>query len=328
MRPWAVLASISVGASLALLFVQCGGDGSATGSDDLALPDRVDSIDTGIVDGAFTVDSSTTTPAPACDPTKPFASPVRLAEFDATTTRATPRLSADELTLYFTTLTDAGGIDLAMATRASKTAPFAGESILPQSGPSNDHDPAVGADDLTLWFHSGRNGTADIFLSTRTSSAGEFGAAAPIALNSDASNENHAYFRAAASELWFISDRPGSAGYDIYRSTRDGSAFATPSRMSELASDASDYQPQPSEDGLTVLFSSDREGGMGSIDLWLARRASVSAPFGAPVPLTELNSATTEQAGWLSADGCRIWFSSGRETNDVNQQLFFAERPK
>ena len=328
MRSWAVLASISVGASLALVFVQCGGDDHASGGDDLALPDRVDIIDTGIIDGAFTVDSSTGDAGPRCDRGKPFGTPVRLAEFDATTTRATPRLSADELTIYFTTLTEAGGVDLAMATRSSTTMPFAGESILPQSGPLNDHDPTVGADNLTLWFHSGRNGTADIFLSTRSSTAGEFGAAAPIALNSDASNENHAYYRAASGELWFISDRLGSAGFDIYRSQRDGSAFATPSRVSELASDASDYQPQPSEDGLTILFSSDREGGMGSIDLYLARRASVSVPFEPPVPLTELNTATAEQAGWLSADGCRIWFSSGRETNGVGQQLFSAQRPR
>jgi len=329
MRPWAVLASIAVGSSLALLFVQCGGDDAAGGDDDLLLlPDRVDSIDTGMIDGAFVVDASVPETARACDPAKPFAAPVRLAEFDALKVRATPRLSADELAIYFTTLGDAGGSDLGIASRPSKTTPFSGEKILSQSGPANDNDPSVGADHLTLWFHSARNGTADIFLASRTSTAADFGAAAPIAIDTDASNENHAYFRTATSELWFVSDRPGSAGYDIYLSARDGSAFTNPTRVNELSSDASDFQPQPSEDGLAVLFASDREGGMGKLDLWLARRASVKVPFGAPVPLTELNSPTIDQAGWLSADGCRIWFSSGRESNDLVQQLFFAERPK
>ena len=37
---------------------------------------------------------------------------------------------------------------------------------------------------------------------------------------------------------------------------------------------------------------------------------------------------TDTWTGWLSADGCRIWFSSGRETADDHQQIFFAERPR
>jgi hypothetical protein len=76
-----------------------------------------------------------------------------------------------------------------------------------------------------------------------------------------------------------------------------------------------------------MLFASDRDGGAGKMDLWIARRASTAAPFAPPTPLTELNSPNVDQAGWLSADGCRIWFSSGRATADLRQQIFFAQRP-
>ena len=269
------------------------------------------------------------TPALAAISSKPFGTPFPVAELSATVTRSTPRLSADELAIYFTTNNADAGADLSMATRSGASAAFGPESILPQSGPSNDNDPSVSADELALYFHSSRNGTADIFVATRASKSMPFGAAATVTpLDQPTTNENHAYYRSAADELWFVSDRDGGAGsFDIYVTTKGPSGFAAPKRVAELSSSAQDWQPQPSEDGLTILFASDRDGGAGKMDLWIARRADAAAPFDAPRPLTELNSPNVEQAGWLSADGCRIWFSSGRGSADVRQQIFHAERP-
>lgn len=332
---WAWLVACAA-APFALLLLQCGGGDAASDDPDIALPERTgrDGAADGRSDSAS--DSSTTfgldgssPPSPACDPSKPFGTPVRIAEFSATAARSTPRLTPDELSIFFTTNGADAGSDLSMASRSSTTAPFAGEKILPQSGATNDNDPMVAADQLSLWFHSNRNGTADIFVATRMSTMVAFGAAATVPnVDQPTTNENHAYFRSNGSELWFISDRAGPAGsFDIYMAKQTGGTFAAPTRVAELSSAAQDWQPQPSEDGLTILFASDRDGGAGKLDLWIARRTSIAMPFGAPVPLTELNSPTVDQAGWLSADGCRIWFSSGRETADARQQLFFAQRP-
>ena len=319
---------------LALLFVQCGGGGSAADGDDIALPGRTGGGLEGGATDAPRSDSSTTVDigdagSPRCDPTKPFGTPVRLADFEPNAPRSTPRLAPDELTIYFTTNAADAGSDISMAARASAGAPFTGETILAQSGPSNDNDPMVAADQQSLWFHSTRNGTADIFVATRSGSTGPFGTAATIpTVDQPNTNENHAYFRLAGDELWFISDRAGPAGsYDIYVSKRTGASYAAPTRVAELSSPSQDWQPQPSEDGRTILFASDRDGGLGQLDLWVARRASTAVPFEAPMPLTELNSPAIDQAGWLSADGCRIWFSSGRATSDAHQQIFFAQRP-
>lgn len=336
MRRRVRLVAIGVGALITLPLAQCGGGNGGGDDGDLVLPDRIDSVDSGTTkkDASADVaqpplDTGVDAPVAACDITKPFGAPVAVAGFDAAGHRSTPRLSADELTIYFTTSPTGIPADLTMATRTSRTAPFANEATLPQSGPSNDNDPSVSADDLSLWFHSGRNGTADIFLATRTAAGMPFGTALAIpTVNQPTTNENHAYFRAAASELWFISDRPGGAGgFDIYTSKKSGNAFGAPVRVVELASATADWQPQPSEDGLTIVFASDRPGGKGLLDLWTASRADATQPFGAPVPIAELNSANVDQAGWLSADRCRIYFSSGRATNDAYQQLFFAERP-
>src|SRR5205823_5944074 len=113
----------------------------------------------------------------------------------------------------------------------------------------------------------------------------------------------------------------------IYTSIRTGNTFSDPTLHAELSSASDEFCPQPSEDGLTIILASDRAGGKGKQDIWIAHRATTSAKFGAPVPITEINSAETDEPGWLSADGCRIWFSSGRETADARQQIFFAERP-
>ena len=331
MRPWAWLAAAGASGSLALLLLHCGSTGATDGGDDVPLPNRVDAHDSGVTTDAMSADVTKTSDArvASCDPSKPFGTPVRVADFDPNAARATPRLSPDELTIYFTSKGADAGADLSMAVRASTSLPFGGETVLAESTPSNDNDPMASADQRSLWFHSNRNGTADIFVATRATASGPFGAAATVpGIDQPMTNENHAYFRSAGSELWFISDRPGGAGsFDIYVAKRTGSAFGAPLRVAELSSAAQDWQPQPSEDGLTILFASDRDGGAGKMDLWFAHRSSVSAPFGVPSALTELNSPSVDQAGWLSADGCRIWFSSGRATSDAVQQLFFAKRP-
>ena len=327
MRRWAWLVAAGTGAALALLLVHCGGDDPAAADGDLLLPDRGEPGDGGISD-AQSQDSADAR-GPRCDPSKPFGTPFPLAEFPGTISRSTPRLSADELTIYFTSNGADAGSDLTTAVRTSTSGAFSGEAVLPQSTVSNDNDPSVSADHLSLYFHSTRAGTADIFVATRASTSVPFGAAATVApIDQPTTNENHAYFRGAGDELWFISDRDGGAGsFDIYVAKRGAGGFAAPTRVAELSSAAQDWQPQPSEDGLTILFASDRDGGAGKMDLWVARRADAAAPFGKPTPLVELNSPNVDQAGWLSADGCQIWFSSGRGSADARQQIFHAERP-
>ena len=48
------------------------------------------------------------------------------------------------------------------------------------------------------------------------------------------------------------------------------------------------------------------------MDLWVARRGAVDAPFGTPVPLSELNSTAVELDPALSLDGREIFFVSTR----------------
>ena len=320
-------------APLAFLVLHCTSNGDLPQEENpTPLPTRKDSGGGGTREDAGPTpdDGGSDTSAPsACDVTKPFGAPVRVLDFDANTHRASPRFSADELTIYFTTNSPTNSSELTMASRASKSGPFAGETVLPQSTVDAENDPTVGADGLTLWFHSLRNGSADLFLATRAAPSGPFGAAMVVPTANGATTiEATAYFRTSASELYFVSERTGSALLDVYVSKKSGSAFSTPKLVPELSSAGDELSPMVTEDGLTAIFGSDRAaGGKGKEDIWIAHRASDAVPFSVPSPLTELNSASTEQPGWISADGCRIWFSSGRDTADARQQIFYAVRP-
>jgi hypothetical protein len=89
--------------------------------------------------------------------------------------------------------------------------------------------------------------------------------------------------------------------------------WSTPRLVAELASDAVDDNPTLTGDQLEIFFTSRRDGGAGSTDIWYARRTTVLEPFGAPEPVVELNTAEFESSPAVSADGLTLWFGSARE---------------
>ena len=75
---------------------------------------------------------------------------------------------------------------------------------------------------------------------------------------------------------------------------------------------AQEMHPALSKNGLSMYFTSDRAGSRG-LDIWVAQRASESEPWGAPQNLGPLfNSDSTDMAPYLTVDGHRLYFHSGR----------------
>src|SRR5437763_2559680 len=65
-----------------------------------------------------------------------------------------------------------------------------------------------------------------------------------------------------------------------------------------------DAQPNLSNDGLSLYFTSTRPGGQGGNDLWVARRACEACPWDTPVNLgSVINTAGVEAGSDLSNDG-------------------------
>jgi Tol biopolymer transport system component len=201
--------------------------------------------------------------------------------------------------------------------------------VLPQSGTAGDHDPSVSADHLTLFFHSARSGVSDLYVATRASLTTPFGAAALVpGVNDPAAGDAHPYFRSAGGgELWLTSLRGGTT-YRIFRAKQSGTGFASPELVPGLSGAWHDWQPMITEDGRSLLFSSTRPGGQGGYDLWTASRASDDGAWEDLAPLSDANSPGNEFAGWLSADRCRVYFSSNRDAADpAVHRIFVAARP-
>ena len=72
-----------------------------------------------------------------------------------------------------------------------------------------------------------------------------------------------------------------------------------------------EYEPVVSSDELTLLFTSDRPGGLGSYDIYMSSRKSKTDEWSTPV-LVDVSSEHDDQAPHLSADGLSLYFQSSR----------------
>jgi Tol biopolymer transport system component len=131
--------------------------------------------------------------------------------------------------------------------------------------------------------------------------------------------------------LYFASDRVRGYGKeDIWVSTRRTTTvpFGPPTDLgSTINSVFSDLAPDVSTDGLSLYFGSDRSGGVGDFDLWVARRASTSDPFGVPKDLGPgVNSPQVDDHPDLSNNGLSLYFTSTRRGGSGDADLWVATR--
>jgi hypothetical protein len=87
-----------------------------------------------------------------------------------------------------------------------------------------------------------------------------------------------------------------------------------------------DLSPELSKDGLSLYFGSNRPGGVGANDIWVASRASVDAPWEAPVNLAQLNSPASENGAHVSRDGHLLYFTSARAGGLGGNDLYVSWR--
>ncbi len=126
----------------------------------------------------------------------------------------------------------------------------------------------------------------------------------------------------------YLSVVPAGGTEDLYRARRGASAtvFTQLEPVPNLNGPSLEGSPFLSSDGLSLYFFSDRSGGPGSRDLWLATRASPSGEFGNPAPLPEVNSADMELLPRLSPDGSTLWFESTRGGGSGSSDIWEAVR--
>jgi Tol biopolymer transport system component len=101
--------------------------------------------------------------------------------------------------------------------------------------------------------------------------------------------------------------------------------FGAPVLLTDLNSAQNDDYVWLPADELTVYVGSERTGGLGAADLWIATRASASAAFGTLTDITSLDSTAYDERPSLTADGLAIFFDSNRGT-DGHYDIYIATR--
>ena len=113
--------------------------------------------------------------------------------------------------------------------------------------------------------------------------------------------------------LYFSSNGyPDSQGQDIYVSrVLDDGTVSAGIRVAELSGSSDDRMPSVREDGLEIVFSSNRAGNTPfDQDIYVATRPSTSAPWSAPqrIDNPSINTPASETRASLSGDGKRLYF--------------------
>ena len=201
--------------------------------------------------------------------------------------------------------------------------------------------PAFSRDGHWLFFASDRPGGFggnDIWASWRPQTHDDFGWQAPI--NLGAGREHRV--RPTPGRLLRERRRRGPAALlherpagrprrvDLYMSElqADGS-WGPATAIPELNSTANDDRPSIRHDGLEIFFHSNRAGGLGSTDLWVATRDTVDAPWSTPVNLgATVNTSAGDIQPYLSADGETLFFSSSRPGGFGGGDLYMTTRSK
>jgi hypothetical protein len=123
----------------------------------------------------------------------------------------------------------------------------------------------------------------------------------------------------AGTFLYFSSNGyPDSQGQDIYAS-RVIFGFVLPGRrVAELSTPYDDRMPNVRSDGLEIVFSSDRPGGAGAQDVYVATRRKPSDHWSAPRRIHDasINTPASETRASLSGDGTRLYFGRKLDLND------------
>lgn len=312
------------------LFAALGcGSASDTSADARVQPDGSSPPDAQQPPDALVADAATpdATP-PRCDPSAAFspAIPVDSLNLEGVSEEGA-RLSPDELTIYFSSNREGGvgGWDIYVATRESLGDPWGTPVLLPGVNTTGvERYPMVTDDGLFLYADT-RDTNYDLSVAQRESVDADFGALSPVAELNAGADDIDAWILPDHNAAYFGSNRGGN--YDLYRATRTD-AFATPVAVNSVDVNTEAYEGGPvvTPDEKTIFFSSDREGGLGSFDIYVATRDSTADPYGAAEGLDEVNSGDYDAATWISADGCVLYLTRNVGLTAPDYEIYMAMR--
>lgn len=148
-----------------------------------------------------------------------------------------------------------------------------------------------------------------------------WGGARPLGPAVNSGGENSQPSISSDGTLYFSSGRDGGqGGFDLYRSRFEGGRYLPPENLGPgINTDSTEIHPFVAPDESFLMFSSDRPGGKGSFDLYIAFRAP-DGRFGPALNMGDrINGAgTVNWLGAVSPDGKYLFFASNRNGNSLD----------
>jgi len=259
-----------------------------------------------------------------------FERPMAIEELNTDLQEKSPSISADGLELYFQS--NRLGFERVqywvwVARRARTSDPF-GE---PERLVLDAANPDISEDGRTLYAarDSSPEGELDIDLyrCERPDRESPFGPPIPIDELNTPYKDGSPTVTADELTVFFHSDRPGSVGRtDLWMARRPSRhvPFDPPLPVGGVNTEFQEMTPSVTPDGLALYFASDRPGGAGALDIWVARRRETGEPFGPAHNLACVNTDGTEKACDISSDGLTLYLRTKHDTDPGKSQLAVA----
>jgi hypothetical protein len=149
-------------------------------------------------------------------------------------------------------------------------------------------------------------------------------------INAERSNNYGATLTDDLLEIYFASNRAGGVGNaDIWHAERLSRAdpFDPPELVREVSSVLDDVSPAISADGLTLWVGSQRENGLGGLDVWRTTRHRRGDPWGPMEDVVALNSEQDDLPRPIGQNGLVMPLASTRDSGYAQTYLAIRTDP-
>ena len=257
-----------------------------------------------------------------------FGTPTNLGPtFNSSGYDFSPSIRADGLEIYLESDRSGGEgtYDIWVSTRASKEDDWGAPTNLgaPINTPDWQNGPSISADGLELYFNDW--GLWVVRRATVTDPWGEAENDSLININAMGGSGPSLSSNGLSMFLYTRND------WDLYVSTRftRDDLWSEPVNLGPTVNgDNSTWRNRDtsiSADGLSLVFTSNRDGGSGGMDLWMTRRTTIDGPWSQPVNLgPTINSDKWDGKPEISADGRLLLFCSDRDGGHGDQDIWQA----
>ena len=208
--------------------------------------------------------------------------------------------------------------------------PFHPQNLGPGVNSANsEYFPSITADGLTMIFTRNEAGDENFYQSQWKDNAWQ--PAEPLKGVNTADNEGAQAISSDGSWIAFTAcDRRGDGSQgscDLYWSQLKAEGWSPASPFSNTINSASwEAQPTISANGKTIIFSSNRPGGRGKIDLWQTTRQA-NGKWTKPENLGPLlNTGGEDQTPFLHPDGQTLYFSSDSLPGMGGKDIYFSRQ--